>query len=267
MNMKTNYPTLVTARQPERSSGFTLSDLAIVLAMVALLATLGLSARAGSKDQSLIAQCAGNLRQFALALQIYGNEYNDQLPNNPGGASPMRLPWDVGSMLVEYLAGPGSTPSAAWHTFYCPGRGFLFTESDNYRFWNYRTNQYRVLGYTVTFPGTPSLIATNLNATLTPQPIQYILSVIPASSASVRVLLADSTMSQAGQNNPDLKYTYNWTDVVGGYSTNQTSAHLEGPVPMGGNVAMLDGHVEWRKFSPMIPRTNESFPTYAVWWW
>ncbi len=247
------------------SPAFTRVELLVVLTLFALLATLGLSARAGSKDQSLIAQCASNLRQFALALQIYGNEYSDRLPSNQAGAWPIDVPWNTGSLLLQYLPGAGSTQSVSWHTFYCPGTGFRFTDLDNYRLWNYAPDSYRLIGYAGTFPGTSGLNPTNLNQTLTPQPIRFITTDLPAPKPSQRILLADSMMSQPGQNNPFLKYTYNWTDIVGGYTVHHTSPHLEEAAPLGGNVATLDGHVEWRKFQVVISRTVGN--TTPVWWW
>jgi prepilin-type processing-associated H-X9-DG protein len=35
-------------------------------------------------------------------------------------------------------------------------------------------------------------------------------------------------------------------------------------MPTGGNLLMLDNHVEWRKFNSMLPRTIGNVP---VFWW
>ena len=46
----------------------------------------------------------------------------------------------------------------------------------------------------------------------------------------------------------------------------QRTAHLSGSTPAqpsGGNIAMLDGHVEWRSFNLMHVRTT----AYAYFWW
>jgi prepilin-type processing-associated H-X9-DG protein len=37
-------------------------------------------------------------------------------------------------------------------------------------------------------------------------------------------------------------------------------------IPSGGNVAMLDGHVEWRPFASMLPRVPGASPTPVFWW-
>ena len=41
------------------------------------------------------------------------------------------------------------------------------------------------------------------------------------------------------------------------------SPHLKGGIPQGGMVGYKDGHVSWRKFKDMIPRTTSG----SVFWW
>jgi prepilin-type processing-associated H-X9-DG protein len=41
---------------------------------------------------------------------------------------------------------------------------------------------------------------------------------------------------------------------------------MAGKVPAGGNVGMLDSHVEWRKFQQMLPRTDPSSGAPVFWW-
>ncbi len=251
------------------AEGFTRMELAAVLAMAALLAMVGLSARAGGRDQGLVAQCAGNLRQLALALQLYGNENGDKLPANQNtGSWVSDVPWSVGTTLLQYLPLRGTTNlTVSWKTFYCPGTGWRFTDSDNYSLWNYNpspSSGYRVAGYAMTFSGTLTLNSTNANPTLTPQPIAVVVGFLPAPQASRRVLVADATVTPAGQSNPSLKSSYNWTSIQGGYPVRHTSPHLAGTLPAGCNVAMLDGHVEWRSFSRLLNRTTGAVP---VFWW
>ncbi len=253
----------------EREAAFTRAELVVVLAIVALIGTVCVSARAGGRDQGLVARCAGNLRQFALALQLYGNENSDKLPNNQNtGSWAWDMSWSAGTTLLQYIPprGSGSYP-VTWRTFYCPGTSWRFTDPDNYRLWYYAYGSYREIGYIATFSGTASLAMSNQNVTLAPQPIQVGISpptYLPAPSASQRVLVADATITTPGQNDPGLKATYNWSSVRGGYIVPFTSPHLAGSLPAGGNVAMLDGHVEWRTSSQIVPRTAGGVP---VFWW
>jgi prepilin-type processing-associated H-X9-DG protein len=55
--------------------------------------------------------------------------------------------------------------------------------------------------------------------------------------------------------------TYNWSSINGGYVYDgqpkpHLSAHLNGLIPLGGNIGMLDGHVEWRNFTNMQARAD-----------
>jgi prepilin-type processing-associated H-X9-DG protein len=56
-----------------------------------------------------------------------------------------------------------------------------------------------------------------------------------------------------------------FTFVLGGFAKPHTSPHLNGSLPAGGNLGMLDGHVEWRRFQDMQIRTPSSAaPNF---WW
>jgi prepilin-type processing-associated H-X9-DG protein len=146
---------------------------------------------------------------------------------------------------------------------YCPGTSPRFSNTDNWNLYNY-SPAFRVLGYANTFPNNSGILSSNINATLNPVPGPFLFSVATTPLASERVLLADATMSLPGQNSPAQRYTYNYVSLQGGYTVAHVSAHLDGRFPAGGNLAMLDGHVEWRKFGDMIPRSEGSSP---VFWW
>ena len=238
-----------------RQQGFTLVELLAILAVVVLLISVRLPALARATDQTKRAQCASNLRQFALAIHIFANDNNDRLPTNSVGY----WAWDVSSDVGTFVESTGSP----WTVMYCPGTSPRFSDSDNWAFYNYAPG-YRVLGYAHTFPGNASVASTNLNATLTPVPFPIGFGVTVTPLTSQRVLLADATISDFGQNNPALRYTYNFTSIGGGFPQRYCSPHLMGLFPAGGNLGMLDGHIEWRKFDDMKPRTDGSSP---VFWW
>ncbi len=64
------------------AGGFTLVELAVVIATVAVLAALLLPALAGTKPDSQAFQCLENQRQLILAWQMYAEDNNDLLPPN-----------------------------------------------------------------------------------------------------------------------------------------------------------------------------------------
>src|SRR5579871_6999929 len=65
------------------SRGFALKELLSVLAVLMLLFCVRLPALTGNR-QTFIAQCAVNLRQYALAAQLYALDHANSLPATSG---------------------------------------------------------------------------------------------------------------------------------------------------------------------------------------
>jgi competence protein ComGC len=63
-----------------RQFAFTRAELLTVLAGLALLALVVLPALANNRARSARVICANNLRQIGAAMQLWGNDHNDQLP-------------------------------------------------------------------------------------------------------------------------------------------------------------------------------------------
>jgi prepilin-type N-terminal cleavage/methylation domain-containing protein len=60
--------------------GFTLIELLVVIAIIAILAAMLLPVLARAKETANRIKCAGNLKQFELALKIYMNDFQDYFP-------------------------------------------------------------------------------------------------------------------------------------------------------------------------------------------
>lgn len=233
--MKTLFHSYGSVRQ----AAFTKIELLVTIMVLAMLAGVAASASRGMSNQVKIAQCAGNLHQFALSHLLYASDYSDKLPAPPApiGTWPWDLPWEIGIAMTRY----GTPPP----TMYCPGTAPRFTPAINAQLYQYGGPSFHVIGYITTIPGNSSLATSNINYTTIPQPIQFGPAILPPPSAAKRVLISDANLTSGGS----------YSSVFGGFALPHTCPHLNGVIPAGGNVAMLDGHVEWRPFSQMIVRT------------
>ena len=70
-----------------RRGGFTLVELLVVVAVIALLAGLLLPALGRTKSAAQGVLCLNNTKQLTLAWLMYASEYDDRLPYNLGGTA------------------------------------------------------------------------------------------------------------------------------------------------------------------------------------
>ena len=79
MTMKTSDRLVI---EKTGAGGFTLLELAVVIATIAVLVALLLPALAGTKPNTQAFQCLENQRQLILAWQMYAQDNSDILPPN-----------------------------------------------------------------------------------------------------------------------------------------------------------------------------------------
>jgi prepilin-type N-terminal cleavage/methylation domain-containing protein/prepilin-type processing-associated H-X9-DG protein len=215
-----------------RKKGFTLLELLVAIAIIAILAALLLPAIQKAKERGRRAVCLSNLRQLGNALCIYANENDCWLPAHPGAVGPWL--WDLPITTRNALIYAG----AQRHIFYCPSGSM----QDSDELWSF--SGYCVTGY--------FWLLERYNRQLPPLRGKSYQTKIDSGNPTESEIVIDAVISQSG----------NFTEVWGGWNKPHRTSHLDKNRPAGGNILFLDGHADWRPFDRMQVRLNSP----DQWW-
>jgi prepilin-type N-terminal cleavage/methylation domain-containing protein len=244
---------------------FTLIELLVVIAIIAILAALLLPALAMAKQKAKRTQCMNNIHQIEIALNFYGTQSNDKLPELVGGAA---WTWDIPNGAINIMLKSGLLTN----TFFCPSTAPKYTDQLNWAgpgptLWDFDPNHnFHIVGYSFAFWGAASKVfSENQNKTLQGEnALNADGSVFGYYGPAARVLVADVVISNGnatpGYANPGNNYT---AVTGGGFFMLHVSAHLDGKqVPTGQFLGFKDGHVEWQLFPDASPRSSAPY----FWW-
>ncbi|MGD0059074.1 MAG: type II secretion system protein [Verrucomicrobiia bacterium] len=110
-----------------KAQAFTLIELLVVIAIIGILAAMLLPALNRAREKGRAAVCVSNLRQIMVAIRLYADDHNSQMPPASYGSGAQNWPKILGSYLPQ--KGPvvtdsaGANIAAANPVFVCPSAG------------------------------------------------------------------------------------------------------------------------------------------------
>lgn len=241
-----------------RRKAFTLIELLIVIAIIAVLASMLLPSLQKAKGQAKKAACISNLRQIHVGLMAYADD-------NGGWGIP-----NIGSYIINYWGNPSDL---GWMKSYFPSsKIFLCPGADKYAVpWCQRVGSQQRTTYAILF-GTSSWdyptwneyfygwnVGPQSTATSVWKPpcpnMQWLGTVSPACPplgvnkqyilpAAQQPAVMDTFMTDF--NNPGLWYG-GWGAAYPGYPCIYGNCFLDNHSGLDGeNIVFMDGHAEWR---------------------
>lgn len=225
-----------------RNNGFTLIELLVVVAIIAMLVAILLPALGQSREMARRASCGMNLRQCGMAMFMYTDAHDGWCPPYPTGASqPTALLGCFWREVPRYGFGRNS--------FYCPSSAMLTDEATRDEWWMgpatnpYAWNSEHYIGYQIL------VNVAGESENVSPRRLP------PTVDGRDLAIFSDWMMQYTVD--PSL-YVLNHSSPAGG-------VYWEQATPVGGNVCLVDGHVEWRSWERVSLRMSRGGLVLVYW--
>jgi prepilin-type N-terminal cleavage/methylation domain-containing protein len=218
---------------------FTLIELLLVIAIIAVLVALLLPALVGAKEKARRAACKDHLRQFLLGAHMYGN---DNLANLPSGLSESVNPQDehipvisatTRDFLIQYSGSP--------RILECPS---LLAPFNTQQGWYYQDYGF-VLGYNYLggHSDTPWPVSGGLSNWISPQTLNDNSGLALVTDINDWSTAYGKAFAPHASRGPIIK-----DNDLGSNPDGATSLDIGAA---GGNLGLLDGSVNWKNISDM----------------
>jgi prepilin-type N-terminal cleavage/methylation domain-containing protein/prepilin-type processing-associated H-X9-DG protein len=236
--MQTFHKKQHSARNAQLRSGFTLIELLVVIAIIAILAAILFPVFARARENARRASCQSNLKQIALGVFQYKQDYDEKLPRtgtsyanyftygNPYGWADATQPYLKSTQILQC---PSETNGPATGTT-------TFGDSPpahalNYNDYFMNTAALGAADATFNAPALTVLLGDSLNGNAANR------------SDGCSLAYADQSYTTTGSACTTAQsYITNFTNLAG--TVGALGRHLDGA-----NYAFADGHVKWLKGS------------------
>jgi len=250
-------------QQTTRNYGFTLIELLVVIAIISILASILFPVFARARENARRASCSSNLKQIALGVMMYVQDYDEHMPivvgadaadtsaSNPFGWADAMQPYLKSTQIFQCPSDSAGSASGSYATQ---------VQSKQYSdFWiNYQATNISLASFDA--PSMTILLGDG-DASLSGNP-----GVTNGYKGSSRYTSTSRYNSSGGA-----KVNTNPCSSAGRASFRDATRHLEGA-----NFAFADGHVKWEKglsgsggyesqnVYNACTGTDKGFPTFSI---